>query len=298
MVTSPFSYFVGSVRGVGYRLYRLSNSGGSGASLTLQATISSSFAAPTRRANQPNTTATLDPSDGNILFPPYYDGTSIWFAHNIDFVGFPTVRYGAVNVASNTVATAIAYHSGTSDDFNASIGIGMGPAGDTVYLDWTYTDAPAGVSASDTVDTVAPGGGIPNLIATGAVLVNGSNTTQTRFGDISSVAIDPSVLGGGCAVTAQQYFAANGNWNTRLARVGACQPPVTVPNVVDDPESQAISAVNAAGLVVSIVAVTDRTCNDIGAVVSQSPGAGTQVAPGSTVRLSIGQLPPPPFQCP
>ena len=64
---------------------------------------------------------------------------------------------------------------------------------------------------------VAPGGGVPNLIATGAVLVNGASTTQFRFGDYSSSTIDPTVASGSCALVAQQYFAAGGAWRTRIA---------------------------------------------------------------------------------
>jgi hypothetical protein len=134
MISSPFSFFLAAVPGTGYRLFRLTNSGGPGATLTLQATISSPFKAPTREANQPGTSSTVDSSDGNILALPYFDGASIWFTHVFDLVGFPTVRYGAVKVSTNTVATAVAFHSGTSDDFNPSLAVGLNPSGTSVYL--------------------------------------------------------------------------------------------------------------------------------------------------------------------
>lgn len=222
MISTTFSYFLGSVPGTGYRLYRLTNSGGAGATLTLQATISSTFNAPSRRVNQPGTTTTLDPLDGRIVWSPVNDGSFIWFAHGIDLGGFPAVRYGAISIAANTATVAVAYRSGTSDDFNPSIGIGNSPGGgDNIYVNWAYTDTPAGVATSDTVDSVAPGGGVPNLVGTGVVLVNGSNTGQTRFGDYSSVAIDPTVAAGTCALSAQQFFSG-GAWATRIARVGTC----------------------------------------------------------------------------
>jgi hypothetical protein len=131
MICSPFSFFLAAVPGTGYRLFRLTNSGGPGATLTLQATINSPFNAPTREANQPGTSSTVDSSDGNILASPYYDGTSIWFTHVFDLVGFPTVRYGAVNVSTNTVTTAVAFHSGTSDDFNPSLAERLPPTSST-----------------------------------------------------------------------------------------------------------------------------------------------------------------------
>jgi hypothetical protein len=300
MISSPVSFFLAAVPGTGYRLFRLTNSGGSGATLT-KVTINSFFKAPTREANQPGTTSTIDSSDGNILASPYFDGTSIWFAHDFDLVGFPTVRYGAVNVSSNTVTTAAAFHSATSDDFNPSLTVGLNPRGTIVYVNWAFTDAKAGTATSDVIDTLPAGQAIANLIGTGAVYAAGSKTTQTRFGDFSSVSIDPQVFGGTCAVATQQYFNSDGTWKTRLARVGNCQPTplVLVPDVRNDRLAQAGQELAAVGLIVGQVTnVRDPTCNNIGTVLRQSPNPGTSVPQGSAVRLSIGQRPPPPFQCP
>jgi hypothetical protein len=298
MISSPVSFFLAAVPGTGYRLFRLTNGGGSGATLT-QTTIRSPFKAPTREANQPGTSSTVDSSDGNILASPYFDGTSIWFTHAFDFVGFPTVRYGAVNVSTNTVATAMAFRSGTSDDFNPSLAVGLGPSGTSVFVNWAFTDAPAGTATSDVIDMLPAGQPIANLIGTGAVYAAGSTTSQTRFGDFSSVSVDPQVPGGTCAVATQQYFSAGGTWNTRLARVGNCQPPVLVPDVRNDRLAEAGQVLAAAGLSVGQVTnVLDHTCNNIGTVLRQNPNPGTPVQAGSAVRLSIGQRPPPPFQCP
>jgi hypothetical protein len=264
-------------------------------------TINSFFKAPTREANQPGTTSTIDSSDGNILASPYFDGTSIWFAHDFDLVGFPTVRYGAVNVSTNTVATAAAFRSSTSDDFNPSLAVGLNPSGTIVYVNWAFTDAKKGTATSDVIDMLPAGQPIANLIGTGAVYAAGSTTTQTRFGDFSSVSVDPQVFGGTCAVATQQYFSSDGTWKTRLARVGSCQPTPTVlvPDVRNDRLAQAGQALVAVGLVVGQVTnVRDPTCNNIGTVLRQSPNPGTSVLVGSAVGLSIGQRPPPPFQCP
>jgi PASTA domain len=299
MISSPFSFFLAAVPGTGYRLFRLTNSGGTGAMLTLQATIHSPFNAPSRKARQPGTTSTVDSSDGNILASPYFDGTSIWFTHVFDFVGFPTIRYGAVNVSTNTVTTAMAFHSSTSDDFNPSLAVGLSPNGTSVFLNWAFTDAPAGTATSVVLDTLPGGQPIANLIGTGTVLVNGSTTSQTRFGDFSSVALDPQVPGGTCAVAAQQYFRVGGSWNTRLARLGTCQPPILVPDVLNDSVPQAGQVLVAATLTVGQVTnVLDPTCNNIGTVLRQNPHAGTPVLAGSAVNLSIGKRPPPPFECP
>jgi hypothetical protein len=133
----------------------------------------------------------------------------------------------------------VAFHSFTSDDFNPALGVGINPAGgESVFLTWVFTDSPAGVPVSATVDT-APNGGIVNLIGTGVVLVTGSITGQTRFGDYSSVSIDPTTLAGSCAVVAQQYFDVVGDWRTRIARVGTCLPQAVVPNLHGDTRTEA-----------------------------------------------------------
>jgi hypothetical protein len=89
-------------------------------------------------------------------------------------------------------------------------------------LEYQYIASLNALALISSHDSVAPGGGVPNLIGTGTVLVNGAVTGETRFGDLSSVAIDPTNVNGCCAVAAQQYFEPGGNWTTRIARVGTC----------------------------------------------------------------------------
>src|SRR5262249_39980601 len=109
--TFPFSYFVNAVPGTGYRLYQMRNAGTLSVTFSLRATIPASFRAPTRGANQPGTSATLSTFDGRIQAAPVTDGSGIWFAHDVDAAGFPTVEYGRIDIASNTVLTALAFHS-------------------------------------------------------------------------------------------------------------------------------------------------------------------------------------------
>jgi hypothetical protein len=225
MIASPVSFFLASVPGRGYKLYRLTNSGGPGASLT-KTTISKPFSKPSRRVNQPGTTNTLDPSDGNITASPYFDGTFIWFTHDGDDVGFPTVRYGAVDTHNNTVATAWAFHSATSDDFNPSLAVEITPRGKTVYLNWAFTDTPAGTATSDVFASVNANQPIVT-IGPGTIYASGGISSQGRFGDFSSVSVDPSVSG--CAFATQQYFGANGNWRTRITPIGRCESIVIHP---------------------------------------------------------------------
>ena len=223
MIASSVSFFLAAVPGTGYKLYRLTNSGGPGASLT-KTTISAPFSKPPRQINQPGTTATLDPSDGNILAAPYFDGTFIWFTHDGDDDGFPTVRYGAVDTRNNTVATAWAFHSGSSDDFNPSLAVGITPRGKTVYLNWAFTDTPAGTATSAVFASGDASQPIVTIAGPGTIYASGGISTQGRFGDFSSVSVNPSVSG--CAFATQQYLGANGNWKTRIAPIGQCESVV------------------------------------------------------------------------
>jgi PASTA domain len=79
-----------------------------------------------------------------------------------------------------------------------------------------------------------------------------------------------------------------------------CSPlSATVPNVVGQNVNRATDLLSGAGLTVSdIVGTPDFTCNFIGLVADQSPDAGATVEPGSGVRLALGEMPPPPFECP
>ena len=235
LVASPVSFFLAAVPGTGYKLYRLTNSGGSGASLSKK-TISDPFSKPSRQVNQPGSSAKLDPTDGNITSFPYFDGSFIWFDHVADDDGFPTVRYGKVDPSKNTVQTTFAFHSGSSDDFNPSIAVGFAPSGEKVFLNWAFTNTPAGTpttnvfaegDASQPLVQIAGPGTVDTTggVLTPAKCVGGSN--GCRFGDFSSVSVDPGVAG--CAFAAQEYFATDGSWKTRITPIGRCAQIVVHP---------------------------------------------------------------------
>lgn len=244
MITTSHSYFVASVKGIGYELYRMDNS--ANASLTTlvlqQAIAAVDFAkGPTRNPNQPGAgpPIDLDLDDplgffNRITSTPTYDGVRIWFAHQTSAgpQNHPGVRYGAIDTTNNTVAGAVASYSATSDDFNPSIAVGLSGNGTlrTVFLNWVYTDPGAGVPVSVAVaavrisntDPLPPiagpqGEGRPVL-----TVIRGGITGNREFGDYSSVSIDPLNLGQVCAVAANEYFDKDdGSWITRISRFGA-----------------------------------------------------------------------------
>ena len=237
MVASDVSHFLAAVPGTGYVLYRLTHGGGDGATITPTA-IAAPFEKPSRNANQPGTSVTIDPTDGNIVAAPYFDGTSIWFAHVVNDAGFPTVKYGAVNTGSNTVVTALAFHAFTSDDFNPSLAVAITSLGETIHLNWAFTNTAAQVATSDVVRSFAVNALSPqlaNLVGGGDVYASGAitngqgsgNGAPARFGDFSSVSIDPA--NANCAVATQEYFGTDGNWRTRIAPIGDCASLVFKP---------------------------------------------------------------------
>jgi hypothetical protein len=142
------------------------------------------------------------------------------------------VRYGKLETGNNTVATTWAFHSGSSDDFNPSLTVGITPSGETVYLNWAFTDQKAGTpttpvfafgDATKPLVTIAGAGTIygPGSTASG---VASCTSNPCRFGDFSSVSLDPSV--NGCAFATQEYFGTDGQWKTRIAPIGRCESPV------------------------------------------------------------------------
>jgi hypothetical protein len=236
MITSPTraSYFVASVKNVGYELYRMDNSGfNADTTLTLQATVglAAKVQPLAHNAGQPATPTAIGLAAGSpldldtrIKSTPTFDGTRIWFTHTTSVSNHATVRYGAINISDNTEIDGLALHSATSDDFNPSIAVAVNGASRTIFLNWAYTDRPAGIPVTDAVAaiTVNSTDSPPPINGKDLKLITGGITADTRFGDYSSTTIDPRNTSQVCAVTAQQYFdQTSGIWATRIGRFGA-----------------------------------------------------------------------------
>jgi len=73
---------------------------------------------------------------------------------------------------------------------------------------------------------------------------------------------------------------------------GEGEADVTVPNVVGMAQSAASAAIIAADLIVGVVTQA-YSSRPVGEVVSQVPGAGSSVAPGTAVALTVSQGPQP-----
>jgi serine/threonine-protein kinase len=68
--------------------------------------------------------------------------------------------------------------------------------------------------------------------------------------------------------------------------------PVEVPNLIGSTEEQARSALEALGLVLRVNATTVEVSPDLdGLVAEQLPSAGTEVEPGTTISVTLGEAP-------
>jgi len=169
---------------------------------------------------------TLDALGGQLQAAPHQLEGNVWFARTESIAGFPGVEYGAIAESSLAVTSAYAYEGATSDDWNPSIAVSDVGGSHYMFLNWAYTDPTNNVNTSTRVAGLGPADAIQNLIGVGTTLATGGVTTETRFGDFSSVQIDPYVSGtcpaGRSALIANEEFTSTGNWQMRDARVGFC----------------------------------------------------------------------------
>ncbi len=161
--------------------------------------------------------------------------------------------------------------------------------------------ADAVISQSPAAGTqVAPGSAVNLVVSTGPCPVTVPNVTGLEqaaaetaitqaglaVGEIAQVCSD--VVPAGLVISqdpAGDTQVAPGSAVNLVVSTGPC--PVTVPNVTGLEQAAAEAALAAEGLYTGLVS---SQCDDTvaaGAVISQSPAAGTQVAPGATVDIVI-----------
>ena len=82
-----------------------------------------------------------------------------------------------------------------------------------------------------------------------------------------------------------------GTTETRFTRCDATTGPVTVPNVVNQTQAAATTAITGAGLVVGTVTQQSNATVPAGSVSSQNPASGVGVPAGSAVNLVVSTGP-------
>ncbi|MGB4946544.1 MAG: PASTA domain-containing protein [Candidatus Competibacter denitrificans] len=132
----------------------------------------------------------------------------------------------------------------------------------------------------------------------------GETTVPNVLGSVQSGAVT-TILGAGLTigtitqVVTPSNVAANGIVISQSPVQGICVTagspvnlsiainPVTVPNVVGQPQSAATAAITAAGLTLGAVTTQNNTTVPAGTVLSQNPAAGATANPGAAVALVV-----------
>jgi alpha-tubulin suppressor-like RCC1 family protein len=122
------------------------------------------------------------------------------------------------------------------------------------------------------------------VLSSGSVLAWGLNV----FGNLGTGTDDqnthPSPVLVRTLAGASQVSAGDGDV------LAVASPAPRVPSVIDDTQSQAAHALQAAGYVLGHVGlIVDLTCEYLGVVKTQSPAAGTIDPPGTSVSVGIGK---------
>jgi hypothetical protein len=140
--------------------------------------------------------------------------------------------------------------------------------------------------------------------ATARTVSNGQTIVHewvdTRVGDTFwTQTPTAAVSAAGTVVDLSDAAPNTDRWNFAAVEIlpadsaGALSQPSTVPNVVNLSQADATSAIIHAGLAVGALTTASSTTVPAGAIISQTPSAGAQVALGSAVALIVSSGPPP-----
>ena len=180
----------------------------------------------------------------------------------------------AITNAGLTVGTITTQLSATVP---AGIVISQSPAGGTFVVPGSAVNFVVSLGQS----TVPSLGGLTQAAATSAItaanLTVGTITTQSSATVPAGIVISQNPTGG--------TLVAPGTSVSFVVSTGPVT--VTVPNVVNLTQGAASTAITGAGLTVGPITLTNSPTVPAGSVISQSPAAGTSVAPGSAVSLTV-----------
>lgn len=178
-------------------------------------------------AAQPGTSATLDTLDARFANASTQVGNSLFQVHTIGIGGYARPRFYEFDTVNNQVIQSGTFsRSGVSHDFNASIAANKNK---DVFVTWSATDPEEGINAEVRFsgrwhnDT-------PGTIFSPGVLLYGSDSNLTgepsswdptvmRWGDHSSVSIDPADGRGLTAWIVNERILNSSSWTTRIGSV-------------------------------------------------------------------------------
>lgn len=198
-------------------------------SFTLQAQLAVTTHIPPS-ARQPGTSAVLDSLDGRFQAPSAQWGNTLWNTRTDAIGSFPVPVYYELDTSGNTVLQQGSYfESGTSDDWNPSIGVNA--VGDA-FVSWSSTDATSSNSNVRHFPRVRFSGRLAgddlNVIGAGSSLYNSpvalTGNTQggvQRWGDYSSAFIDPFSPSCRAGIFNEGVLNAS-TWQVHYGIVGFC----------------------------------------------------------------------------
>jgi Putative Ig domain/PASTA domain len=201
----------------------------------------------------------------------------------------PTVQGGAANVVLST-GPFYAMQGTWSNEFNANQG-GCAISRPLV----TVTNPGAQASQVGLISATVPFfafGGYPSYTHSASGLPPGLSIDPSS-GAVSGIPTQVGDFAVIVSATDSQGFSGSTSltWSI-IPRQG------TVPDVTGIRLGPALTALQAAGFTVGQVrSFIDPTCTSIGLVTAQNPAGGTLDELGASVNLTVGQKPPPPFQC-
>ncbi len=158
------------------------------------------------------------------------------------------------------------------------------PAG-TIFAQSPAANAQAAPGSSVSVQiSLGPPLVVPNIV--GVQIAQAQSTLQQLGLQMTISSRGPSNLPSGAVVSQDPAAGASASPGSTVSVVASTgPPPVAVPQLVGQNVAAATALLAAAGL--SIAVTTVAGAGSPGAVLSQNPVAGTQVARGSTVQVTV-----------
>jgi len=185
------------------------------------------FGLTASRIPQPGTSTTLDSLYGRLMNPAIYrnfgDYEAVYLNHMCEYNSTRQERWYEVRINSGTSSI---YQQGTfapdsnhrwmgsiAADKNGNIALGYSLSSSSVYPSICY----AGRLATDTLNQLSQG-------EAAMIAGSGSQTSYTRWGDYSSMSIDP--VDDETFWYTQEYYVSTGtNWQTRIGSFKFGPPP-------------------------------------------------------------------------
>ncbi len=132
---------------------------------------------------------------------------------------------------------------------------------------------------------------VPNVVGlTQAAATSALTSAALAVGTVSTAS--SATVPSGNVISENPLAGSNVGYGSAVNLTVSAGPPVPVPNVVGLTQAAATSALTGAGLAVGTVSTASSGTVPPGIVISENPQAGTGVASGSAVNLTVSTGPP------